>query len=112
MQYKKDYPINNNSVGLKCYIELEIIIVFCKYKSGEPKCISIARISRIYWMNYENIFKNKNAPIWLKENIDKVAVFNKCAIGLYGNIRFKKINSFKRTSELGEAELYVMILYE
>lgn len=39
-----------------------------------------------------------------------VATFNKRAIKLYERIGFKKANSFKRISEVGEMEFWVMIL--
>ena len=48
------------------------IIFLCKYKSGEPRCISVDEVCEIYWMSSEEILESKSAPIWLKESIIKV----------------------------------------
>lgn len=47
------------------------IVFLCKYKSGEPKCMSTDEVSEIYWMSSEEILGNKSAPVWLKESIEK-----------------------------------------
>lgn len=48
------------------------IVFLCKYQSGEPKCMSVDEVSGVYWMSYAEILGNKDAPIWLKESIEKV----------------------------------------
>lgn len=47
------------------------IVFLCKYKSGEPKCMSADEVSDIYWMSSKEILMDKSAPIWLKESIEK-----------------------------------------
>lgn len=47
------------------------IVFLCKYQSGEPKCMSYDEVSEVYWMSCTEILGNKNAPIWLKESIEK-----------------------------------------
>lgn len=47
------------------------IVFLCKYKSGEPKCISVDEVSEIYWMSSTEVLEQRTAPIWLKESIEK-----------------------------------------
>jgi 8-oxo-dGTP diphosphatase len=47
------------------------VVFLCKYQSGEPKCMSVDEVSEIYWMSSTELLENKNAPIWLKESIEK-----------------------------------------
>ena len=47
------------------------IVFLCKHKSGEVKCMSADEVSEIYWMTSMEILEDKNAPIWLKESIEK-----------------------------------------
>ncbi len=48
------------------------IIFLCEYESGEARCMSSDEVSEVYWMSSTEILENKNAPIWLKESIEKV----------------------------------------
>ena len=53
--------------------EMVIDVVFlCKYKFGEPKCVSVDEVSEVYWMSSKEVLINSNSPIWLKETIEKV----------------------------------------
>lgn len=47
------------------------IVFLCKYEEGEAKCMATDEISEVYWMSSKEILENKDAPIWLKESIEK-----------------------------------------
>lgn len=47
------------------------IVFICRYKSGEPVCLSIDEVSEVHWMTCTEILNEKSAPMWLKESIEK-----------------------------------------
>ncbi|WIV11045.1 NUDIX domain-containing protein [Proteiniborus sp. MB09-C3] len=65
------YVDSKSFISDKGQIVIDIVFL-CKYKSGEPKCMSADEVSEIYWMSKAEILENKNTPIWLKESIEKV----------------------------------------
>lgn len=47
------------------------VVFLCRYKSGEPRCISEDEVSEVYWMTCNEILENRNSPVWLMESIRK-----------------------------------------
>ena len=55
-------------VGCKPIVD---IVFMCKYKSGEPKCLSRNEVSDVFWLTAKAIFDNDKAPVYLKDSIRK-----------------------------------------
>ena len=47
------------------------IVFLCKYKSGEPRCLSSEEVSGVFWFTAQEIFDNEKAPSYLIDSIRK-----------------------------------------
>ncbi|MBT2680113.1 NUDIX domain-containing protein [Bacillus sp. ISL-35] len=47
------------------------IVFHCVIERGEPFAKSPDEVEAVYWMSAEEIYAHPNAPIWLKESIEK-----------------------------------------
>lgn len=56
------------------------IVFLCKYKSGKAICHSTEEVSAVFWLTAEDIAKNHQAPIWLKQTIEKAEVMRKSLV--------------------------------
>ena len=47
------------------------IVFLCRYIKGEPRCASKYEVDEVYWMTRRDINNDNNAPIYLKNSIER-----------------------------------------
>ncbi|MDK2954115.1 NUDIX hydrolase [Kosmotoga sp. DU53] len=45
------------------------VVFLCRYKSGEPRCVSVDEVSGVFWLSAQEILEDVNTPIWVKQSL-------------------------------------------
>lgn len=69
--------VQNTSFVAENGVEVIDIVYLCELASGEAYAKSPDEVEEVYWMTTEEIVNHIDAPIWLKESIQKAEILRK-----------------------------------